>query len=98
MATKHFLHLSNRLVFLRVGCCRLYNETPGDEPLRGGSWNNAEVGSESANHVVIEGRIYGFAKLGSARKMNARRVHGPSSQGNNDVAIALFATTPGGLG
>ncbi len=90
MTAKEDRNLRDRLVFARVGWCRLYNETAGDEPLQGGSHNNDEVGSEFANFSVVKGRVYGYVRLGYDGQVV--RVMGSPDAEVDDVPIALFAT------
>lgn len=97
-AVSHNEDLFERLVFARVGWCDLYNETEGDEPQRGGKWNVDEIGSEFANFSVINGRVYGYAKAGTERGLNGKRVTGAPHGPLNDISIVLFASPPGGKG
>ena len=98
MATGTDADLQERLVFARVGWCRLYNETPGDEPMRGGKWNINAIGSEFANFSVIRARVYGYVTVGDDGLFNALRVTGDDKGKLDDITVAVFATTPGGSG
>jgi hypothetical protein len=88
--------LRSRLLFARVGWCQFYNETPGDEPQRGGSFNDGDIGSEFANFAVIKGRVYGYARTGLL--LPPRRIAGNSADQLDDIAVALFATRENGSG
>lgn len=89
------LRAQPRVVFVRIGWMRRYDlSRERNGPIRGGSYNVDDIGSEANNFSAIQGRLYGFAQV--SRRLggfNLVRLGSASSKGSVDgVIVAMFAT------
>lgn len=66
-------------------------------PVRGGSFNREETGSEANNFREIKGHLYGYAQVSRGGGFNLERLgSSPAAESVPGVLVAMFATGDGG--
>lgn len=92
-----------RVLFVRVGWSREYRgDDPEDYPVRGGSYNDKNVGSEYANFLEWKGRVYGYFQtpirgdVGAPVRLDRVAPDAPSGDKLKGVLLIFVATHPKG--
>jgi len=92
-----------RVLFARVGFMAYYQGSiPGDEkPIKGGKYNNGDIGHEIYNFKEIDGFCYGYFQpnMREPYSINLKRIDN-SINGDeiDDVLVIWFASNPKGSG
>jgi hypothetical protein len=92
-----------RVLLARVGYMKFYQGSkPGDEkPIRGGSYNDKNIGHEVYNFLNIKRSLYGYFQphMKGLGKINLGRIEqGYTGDKIDDVLVIWFATNPIGGG
>ena len=87
------------VLFARIGWMRFYGgPVPGDErPIRGGAYNENNIGGEVYNFRVTKGRLYGYFKPPVANGgLNLERIGvvADNAHSLDGVLVVFVATQP----
>ncbi|MEX3923099.1 HNH endonuclease [Paraburkholderia sp. BR10936] len=82
------------MLFCNVGWAEHYDGLPGDEPRRGGSFNDANVGSETCNFTSFRGKVYGFVQVTDQRQIKIERLGAAKTDESIDGVTVVWTAGP----
>lgn len=62
------------MLFCNIGWAEHYDGVPGDEPRRGGAYNDDNVGHETCNFTSFQGRVFGYVQVMGGGQIRIERL------------------------
>jgi 5-methylcytosine-specific restriction protein A len=62
------------MLFCNIGWAEHYNGVPGDEPRRGGAYNDDNVGHETCNFTRFQGKVFGYVQVKDRGQIRIQRL------------------------